>query len=218
MRLLTLAAAALSVAFLSLAPLSASDATPVSWQISGELAEACTCKVPCTCQFGEGPTPGPGCRALITLSIEKGRRGEVSLDGTKMALVFGQKSKVFYLDSSASAAQRTALRAVAEAMSATSKWKSVSYAEAPITQTVTATQTRADVSGAGSFEADVLVGADGKTPVVVENQGDVNVARLEKGKTKSLKYADAAGNSIDAKETNSDRGHFDWTDKTQSFF
>lgn len=191
---------------------------PSSWEIAGELAEACTCKVPCTCQFGQGPTPGPGCRSLITLSIEKGHRGDVALDGTRLALIFGDKGTVFYVDSAAPAPQRAALRAVAESMAATSKWKSVSYREAPITQTVTPTETRAAVGEAGAFEAEMLVGADGKMPVVVENQGDVNIARLEKGKTRSLKYSDGDGNTIDAKDTNSDRGHFDWSDKTMSFF
>ena len=189
-----------------------------SWHISGELAEACTCRVPCTCQFGQGPTPGPGCRSLITLSIEKGRRGDVVLDGTKLALVFGDKGTVFYMDSAASPAQRSALRAVAESMAAISKWKSVSYREAAITQTVSPAETRAGIGEAGSFEAEMLLGADGRTPVVVENQGDVNVARLEKGKTRSLTYRDAEGNTIDAKDSNSDRGRFDWTEKSRSFF
>jgi hypothetical protein len=189
-----------------------------SWHISGELAEACTCRVPCTCQFGQGPMPGPGCRSLITLSVEKGRRGDVVLDGTKLALVFGEKGTVFYLDSTAPAPQRSALRAVAESMAAISKWKSVSYREAPISQSVTPTGIRASVGDAGIFESEMLIGADGRTPVVVENQGDVNVARLEKGKTRSLKYKDDAGNSIDAKDSNSDRGHFDWTDQSRSFF
>ena len=189
-----------------------------TWHISGELAEACTCKVPCTCQFGQGPSPGPGCRSLITLSIEKGRRGDVVLDGTNLALVFGDKGTVFYLDSAATAPQRSALRAVAESMAAISKWKTVSYREAPIRQSVTPTEIRASVGEAGGFETEMLMGADDKSPVVVENQGDVNIARLEKGKTRSLKYRDADGNTIDAKDSNSDRGHFDWTDQTRSFF
>ena len=198
-------------------PPSAAPAA-ASWEISGELAEACTCKVPCTCQFGQGPSPGPGCRSLITMSIEKGRRGDVVLDGTKLALVFGNKATVFYVDSAAPAPQRAALRAVAESIAATSKWKSVVYREARITQTLTPTESRGAVEEAGSFDTEMLIGADGKSPVVVENQGDVNIARLEKGKTRSLKYADSSGNAIDAKDTNSDRGHFDWSDQTASFF
>src|SRR5207249_2707152 len=139
-----------------------------SWEISGELAEACTCLVPCTCQFGEGPTPGPGCHSIITLSIEKGRRGDVPLGGTRLALVRGDKGSVFYVDSAAPAPQRAALRAVAESMAATSKWKSIHYAEAPITQAVTPTETRVAVGTSGGFETEMLLGADGKTPIVVE--------------------------------------------------
>lgn len=203
------------LALLAAAGFAAAPPEP-SWRISGELAEACTCRVPCTCQFGEGPSPGPGCRSLITLSIEKGRRGDVLLDGTKLAFVRGGKSTVVYVDAATPALQKDALRAIAARMTAGAK--SVTYREAAIRQTVSAEETRAGIGDAGSFEADMLIGADGKTPVVVENQGDVNIARLEKGKTRSLKYGDSDGNAIDAKETNSDRGHFDWTDRSASYF
>jgi hypothetical protein len=159
-----------------------------------------------------------GARLPLTMSIEKGRRGDAILDGTKLALVFGNKATVFYIDSTAPAPQRAALKAVAESIAATSKWKSGLYREARITQTVTPTEIRGAVEEAGAFEAEMLIGSDGKSPVVVENQGDVNIARLEKAKTRSLKYADSAGNAIDAKDTNSDRGHFDWSDRTGSFF
>jgi hypothetical protein len=198
------------------APPAPAPAAP--WEISGELAEACTCKVPCTCQFGQGPSPGPGCRSVITMSIEKGRRGDAVLDGTKLALVFGNKATVFYIDSTLPSLQKAALKDVAESIAAASKWKSVVYREARITQTLTPTETRGAVEEAGGFDAEMLIGSDGKSPVVVENQGDVNIARLEKGKTRSLKYSVSAGNTIDAKDTNSDRGHFDWSDRTESFF
>jgi hypothetical protein len=169
----------LLVSVLAAVPAAAPTPSSSSWEISGELAEACTCRVPCTCQFGEGPSPGPGCRSLITLSIEKGRRGDVVLDRTKLALVFGNKATVFYVDSEAPAPQRAALRAVAESIAARSEWKSVVYREARITQIITPTETRGAIEEAGSFEAEMLIGADGKSPVVVENQGDIHVARLE---------------------------------------
>src|SRR5260370_5015195 len=87
------------------APAPAPASAP-SWEIAGELAEACTCRVPCTCQFGEGPTPGPGCHSIISLSIEKGHRGDVVLDGTKLALVRGNQGTIFYIDSAAPAPKR----------------------------------------------------------------------------------------------------------------
>src|SRR5205823_10964258 len=48
--------------------LAASDATKTTggehWEISGDLTEACTCAVPCTCNFGRGPSPRHYCYAL----------------------------------------------------------------------------------------------------------------------------------------------------------
>jgi len=174
--------------------------------------------VPCTCEFGEGPSPGPGCRSVITLAIEKGKLGSVSLDGTKLGLVFGDKGTVFFIDSTASPQQKEALRSIASQISQASKLKPKAVLEARITQTVTPTEIHAGIEGSGSFDAAMILGADGKTPVIVENNGDVNVPRLEKGKTKTLKYGDSVGNAIDASGTNSSRGRFDWSDQTKAFF
>src|SRR5437868_13903670 len=51
------------------------------WRIMGDLSEACTCSVPCTCNFGEGPSPSHTCWALFSLDIKKGRFGKVNLAG-----------------------------------------------------------------------------------------------------------------------------------------
>src|SRR5215471_17942833 len=106
------------MAFFALLLLAASTAAPppaaeVHWSIAGELAEACTCAIPCTCQFGQGPSPGPGCRSLTVLSIEKGSRGAVPLAQTRIGIAFGKAGTVVYLDAGGDPGREEALRAIA---------------------------------------------------------------------------------------------------------
>ncbi|HEY6402533.1 MAG TPA: DUF1326 domain-containing protein, partial [Blastocatellia bacterium] len=49
------------------------------WHISGALSEACTCSVPCTCNFGEGPSPHNYCHAVYAYGIKEGRYNGVKL-------------------------------------------------------------------------------------------------------------------------------------------
>ena len=43
------------------------------WKIAGALSEACTCSVPCTCNFGEGPSPHSYCYPFYSYEIRKGK-------------------------------------------------------------------------------------------------------------------------------------------------
>jgi len=70
----------------------------------------------------------------------------------------------------------------------------------------------------GGFEADYIMGMDGKTPVVVENNTSWNIPKSIKGKTKFLRYSDEFGNKFDMTGTNSNQGKFDWTDGTKEYF
>jgi hypothetical protein len=203
---------------LSAGAFAAEVPSPKPWHITGELTEACTCHVPCTCEFGQGPSPESRCHAVVSMAIDKGNQGAISLDGLKLGFAWAAKGVAIYIDASATAEQETALREVAEAIAAGSGMKPKSIERAAITQTTTATATSVRVGGAGGFDADMLIGLDGKTPIVVENNGDVNIPRAEKGKTKSVDYHDALGNVIKAAASNSSRGRFDWSDETKQYF
>src|SRR5438876_12410423 len=108
-------AQALLLALLLLAPATArSAATPPAtpWRIYGDLSEACTCSVPCTCNFGEGPSPSHTCWALFSLDIKKGRFGKVNLAGLRFAGAVGAKGIVAYLDDRATPEQAEALKGI----------------------------------------------------------------------------------------------------------
>src|SRR5437660_5785121 len=107
---------ALALAGALLAPAGAGAAEPAAehlpWRISGQLSEACTCSVPCTCNFGEGPSPSHTCWALFSLDIQKGRYGKVDLQGLRFAGAAAANGFVAYLDDRATPAQADALKAI----------------------------------------------------------------------------------------------------------
>ncbi|MBC8101526.1 MAG: DUF1326 domain-containing protein, partial [Cytophagales bacterium] len=54
---------------------------PTTWSATGTLLESCTCAVPCTCNFGEGPSPHAYCHAVFAYRFEKAIWGGVDLSG-----------------------------------------------------------------------------------------------------------------------------------------
>ena len=71
-----------------------------------------------------------------------------------------------------------------------------------------------EIGELGRFQSDTLLGIDGKTPVVVENNWSWNIHHGIKGKTRQLSYKDEFGNLIDTAATNANQGKFDWSDRT----
>src|SRR5690242_15879665 len=90
-------------------------ATP-PWQLTGDFSEACSCSVPCSCNFGENPSPHAFCYALFSLDIQSGHYGDVKLDGLHLAGGGGAKGLVLYIDERADTQQAAALTAVAKQM------------------------------------------------------------------------------------------------------
>ena len=183
------------------------------WEIAGDLSEACTCAVPCTCNFGEGPSPHHYCYSLYAVDIQKGHYGTVSLDGLHLARAHGKKSDVWYIDNRATPAQAEALKSIAGHISNRKSY----FASAHIAQEVGEKGNRLQVGDKGDFEADYILGGDKKTPIVVENNTAWNIPRSIKGKTKRLRYKDRYGNRFDVTRTNSNQGKVDWTDQS-SFY
>lgn len=57
----------------------------MSWSLEGTYFESCNCEVACPCLFLSAPTTGE-CTALVGWHIDKGKDGDVSLDGLNVAL------------------------------------------------------------------------------------------------------------------------------------
>ena len=86
------------------------------WSVSGIYLEACNCETACPCVMLSPPTSGD-CTVLVGWHIEKGRFGQVSLDGLNVALAAyapGPMTQVkwkvaLYLDERAAPAQKDGL-------------------------------------------------------------------------------------------------------------
>lgn len=198
-------------------PNAAANDSAQHWEIAGTLTEACTCSVPCTCNFGEAPSPHHYCWSVYSLDIEKGHYGAVKLDGLHLAVARAQSDRVAYIDETATPEQSAALKAIGSKILAGHNFSGI-FETDKITQEIGNTSARVQIGSAGGFETDYIIGRDGKTPVVVENNTTFNIPRSTKTKTKVFRYKDAHGNEIDTAATNGNQGKFDWTDETESYF
>src|SRR5262245_27224323 len=189
------------------------------WQIKGALSEACTCNVPCTCNFGEGPSPHPYCYAAYSYEIREGNFNGIKLHGLRFGGMETAKGNAMYLDARAEGDRRSALEAVARKVMRVSgdrmgrgKFLGVKYVD--IKQQYDDRHDSLDIGGAGSFKTNYIMGRDKSRPVTVINNTEWAVHETIKGKTESLAIKDAYGNQYSASGTNSNHGDFEYDETT----
>ena len=93
----------------------------VEWTLKGVEYGHCNCSTGCPCQFNSLPTHG-NCRAHSFFHIERGRFGDVVLDGLNWGFLgawpgpihMGGGTMMCVIEERASSAQRTALEAIAQ--------------------------------------------------------------------------------------------------------
>ncbi len=89
------------------------------WSLSGTYFETCNCAAACPCVFLSPPTEGD-CTAVVAWHIDRGRYGEVVLDGLNVAMAVHAPGNMVstkwkaaaYFDEAASDAQGEALRII----------------------------------------------------------------------------------------------------------
>jgi len=197
------------------------------WHIQGDLTESCTCSVPCSCNFGQGPSPNHYCWALFSYGIRRGNYGKVKLDGLNLAGAAGEKGFVIYVDQRATPEQAEALKAIAQRIGSTMQpppgqpadesMKLLGMKTAAIQQVVGDKSCRLALGDVGGFQADYLIGIDGKSPIMVENNWSWNVTHCIKAKASHLHYKDEFGNEFDVRDVNANQGKFDYTEQTKIF-
>ena len=87
------------------------------WHIKGQLSEACTCNVPCTCNFGERPSPHEFCYAMWSYWVQEGSWEQIKLNDLRIGGVDGPGGILGLLDARADATQRTAMENIWHALS-----------------------------------------------------------------------------------------------------
>ncbi len=89
------------------------------WSLTGTYFETCNCEAACPCVFTSPPTEGD-CTVLVAWHINKGKFGEVALDGLNVALAVHAPGHMLqtkwqaaaYFDDNASEAQNDALHTI----------------------------------------------------------------------------------------------------------
>lgn len=179
------------------------------WQATGTLLEVCSCSVPCPCNFGQGPS-NDFCHTVYIYRLKAARYNGVVLDG----LVFGggeaDKGAMGYLDARATQAQRSALEKLALAVfgkgGASSGGRSFNWTK--IVAESDAQHFKMGFGDTASIEAKILIGRDGKNPIIVENNTTWPVHRFIKAKTTRFDYKDSLGNTLHYEGVNANIGEF----------
>src|SRR5882724_915552 len=81
-----------------------SPANTKGWQATGTLFEACSCSVPCPCNFGQGPS-NDYCHTIYAYRLKTATFDGVKLDGLVFGGGEGTKGAAGFLDARATAAQ-----------------------------------------------------------------------------------------------------------------
>ncbi|HEX8143515.1 MAG TPA: DUF1326 domain-containing protein [Pyrinomonadaceae bacterium] len=203
-------------------PGAAANAEVNLWAIRGALSETCTCSVPCTCNFGEQPSPHSYCYPFYSYHINKGRYGDVSLDGLHFGSADLKNGRTMFIDERADERQREALRIIiarvierVPADSAEAKAKEIAprILYAAVRQEYGERSNHLEVQGLGQFAANYILGMDKSQPLVVRNNTTWRIRDAVKAKT-TLYRVRAGKDVIDLKDTNSNQGEFEYTDKT----
>jgi hypothetical protein len=190
-----------------------------SWKIKGALSEACTCSVPCSCNFGEGPSPHSYCYPFYSYHIREGRYGDVVLDDLHFGSADLRGGRHMFMDERADARQREALRIImarvvervsAEDSEKTAKEIAEEIRYVRVEQEYNERKNLLKVAGIGEFAADYVMGLDKSSPVVVRNNTTWRIREAIKAKTSAYKVK-IESDVVDAKDTNSNQGEFEYS-------
>lgn len=203
-------------------PAMPSQPVTEAWFIKGALTEACTCTVPCTCNFGEAPSPHDYCYSFYSYEIQQGKYGAVPLDGLHFGATELKTGRTMFIDERANEQQRAALRVIAARVIArlsvdeadrNAKTANPYLRYAAIKQEHDDRHNHLEVAGVGEFAADYILGLDKTTPLIVRNNTTWRI--LDAIKAKTTVYRVRVGKDvINTKDTNSNQGDFAYTDKT----
>jgi hypothetical protein len=208
------------VALLAASICNAAESKKPAWKITGQLEEACTCNAACPCWFNSLPSK-MNCGGGQVLFIEKGRYGDVKLDGLAVGN-FGQSPdgktmmcsfgnwnfSYVYIDEKANAKQRAALEAIAKIALPAAASKNIETRYVPITRKIAGKEHTITLGKYGSFAGHLMEGGLGGAPKIVNPPGaDPIHKEYLQGQTSDLTFNDA-GQNWKMKDSNYMRGTF----------
>jgi hypothetical protein len=186
------------------------------WKASGVLEEACSCDAACPCWFGSKPTR-PRCSGGQVIFIEKGRYGDVSLDGLAIG-VMGQNPEGtgmmesmgnwdfanIYIDEKANPQQRRALEAIAkDTLPSFAPPERTRIQYVPITRRTEGAEHTITLGSVASFSGHLIPGGmgGGSSKIVNAPGADPIHREYEQGRTTRQTYTDS-GQKWDWSNTN----------------
>lgn len=195
-------------------------AKKVSWKITGQLEEACSCNAACPCWFNSLPSR-MNCSGVQVIFIKRGHYGKVPLnglavgnfvqspDGQTMMDSFGKWNfSYLYIDEKATPEQRAALEEIGKTVMPFSSSVKTKVLYAPIARVVNGKENKVTVGRYGAFEGHLVEGGLGGHPKIVNPPGaDPIHHEYFQGATTKLAYNDA-GQNWNWKDTNYMRGQF----------
>ena len=207
------------------------DQQEVSWRISGELEEACSCDAACPCWWDSKPSKMT-CGGGETLFIEKGNYGDVRLDGLAVGFIgqspagksmmesFGNWNFGYlYVDEKADAGQRKALEQIAMAIggpAAPKEKMKVRYV--PITRKVTGKEHQITLGPYGEYSGSLVKGGLGSLSKITNPTGADPIRKeYYQGRTSNYVYNDA-GQKWNWKNSNYMWNKFDVTSQDYEKF
>lgn len=198
----------------------AETAPAKTWKITGSISEACTCAVPCSCNFGQGPSPHTYCYPFYSYHIRKGNYGDTVLDDLHFGSADLRSGRYMFIDERANESQREALRLImarviervpVEGAEKKAKEIAENVRYEAVEQSYDDRKNHLKVEGLGEFAADYVMGLDKTSPVVVRNNTTWRVREAIKAKT-SFYRVKLGRDVVDTKDTNSNQGEFEYTD------
>jgi len=181
------------------------DQQKVSWKISGELEEACSCDAACPCWWDSKPTKMT-CGGGETLFIEKGNYGPTRLDGLAVGMIgqspagksmmesFGKWNFAYvYIEEKANADQRKALEQIALAIAGPAAPKEkMKVRYVPITRKVTGKEHQVSLGPYGEYSGHLVDGGMGSLSKITNPTGADPIRKeFYQGRTSKYSYNDA---------------------------
>ena len=155
------------VGFVVVLAYGAPRAAAPNWHITATVAESCSCKVSCPCNFGGEPNVNP-CEGNRLISIRSGHYEDVDLSGVSFLVTFTMRSwSKIYVSDHVNDRQMNAVESLLPIAFAGFQRGMLSFTKAPITMEIATDRVR--FSGPeSSVDMAVMKGFDGR-PVKILN-------------------------------------------------
>jgi hypothetical protein len=200
-----------------------------SWQVKGELEEACSCAPACPCWFKSLPTKMT-CDGAQIIFITDGKYGKTPLKGLAVAQFvqspegktmlesFGDwKFDYIYIDEKASEDQRTALKELASHFFPPAA-KTREFRFVPITRKIEGDEHKITVGTVAVCSGHLIEGGGGGPPKVTNPPlADPTHREFLQGETTTLTYSDA-GQGWKYEKSNYMRNKFEVDDRQYAKF